>query len=58
MENITGYQYMDQPASELLKNLPNDIQTDLKEIFKKIHSAGQADGYAKGKYTRIEQLER
>lgn len=58
MENITGYQYIDQPASELLGKLPNDVQTDLMEIFKKIHSAGKADGYVSGKQTKIEHSKR
>ena len=49
MENITGYQYIDQPASELLDTLPNDVQKNLKEIFKNIHSAGKAEGYSQGK---------
>jgi hypothetical protein len=49
MENITGYQYIDQPASELLDTLPNDVQKNLREIFKNIHSAGKAEGYSNGK---------
>jgi hypothetical protein len=49
MENITGYQYIDQPASELLDTLPSDVQINLKEIFKNIHSAGKAEGYSQGK---------
>jgi hypothetical protein len=50
MNKITGYQYIDQPATELLEKLPNDIQSNLMEIFTQIHSAGKAEGYSQSKY--------
>lgn len=53
MENITGYQYIDQPANELLGKLPNEVQENLKEIFKQIHSAGKAEGYSISKHDRL-----
>jgi hypothetical protein len=49
MDNITGYQYIDQPAAELLEKLPSNIQIDLKKIFKDIHSVGKSEGYFEGK---------
>jgi hypothetical protein len=58
MEKITGYAYIDQPASELLDKLPTDQRNSMEEIFKKIHSAGQADGYVKGKFAEKEQSKR
>ena len=55
MEKITGYQYIDQPATELLDKLPNDVQVSLKEIFQKIHSAGKADGFASARDYNFER---
>jgi hypothetical protein len=48
MDKITGYQYIDEPATELLTTLPKDTQENLREIFKQIHSAGKADGFTYG----------
>ncbi len=58
MDKITGYQYIDQPATELLDTLPNNVQKDLREIFRQIHSAGKAEGYSQGKYCKEEESKR
>ena len=58
MDKITGYQYIDQPAIELLETLPNDTQKNLREIFRQIHSAGKAEGYSHGKYSKEEDSNR
>jgi|TARA_R110000868_G_scaffold26440_1_gene101763 hypothetical protein len=48
MNDITGYNYIDEPATELLEELPIETQESLLKIFKQIHSAGKADGFTYG----------
>lgn len=45
MNDITGYQYIDEPANELLVTLPEETQKILKKIFKQIYSVGKTEGY-------------
>jgi hypothetical protein len=56
MNNITGYQYIDQPATELLETLPNNVQKDLAEVFRQIYSAGKSEGYSYAKLSNDDKL--
>jgi hypothetical protein len=53
MDNITGYQYIDQPANELLEKLSPELRVELEVIYTKIYSAGKAEGYSVCKMEKL-----
>jgi|TARA_R110000803_G_scaffold193207_1_gene256141 hypothetical protein len=48
MKDITGYNYIDEPATKLLTTLSTESQKNLLKIFKQIYSAGKSEGYHYG----------